>query len=217
MENPIQGMCQVGMNIWMALKSGCLVAIDFATLEVQHRIEAPEFTNEEVINMITIDNQAEQFVVVCKSGLLITVTTCLKKVEKNYSFLSLIVAKRSQENIKLSMINISSQLNVVEVCISQSTDQIELWCGCDSGAIEVFSLCSEFGKLQFKITVNTHTYSADIPQSCGIIQLKSTVDDHMIYALHGCGSVISCWIVCEQPVLNNVIKLTQLRSPGTYS
>ena len=211
----MQGMCQVGMNIWMSLKQGYLVAIDFATLEVQHRIEASELDNEEVVSMITTDNQAEQFVMVCKNGLLIIVTTCLKTVDKNCSFLSLIAAKRSKENTKLSIINVSSpQLNVVEVCKSESNDQIELWCGCECGAIEIFTSCSEFGKLQLKTILNTHTCSTDIPQNCGIIQLKSIVDDHMIYALHGCGSVISCWSICEQPVLNNVIKLTQLKSPG---
>ena len=217
MDNPVLAMCQIGMNIWMALKPGYLLAIDFATLEVQHRIEATELKDEEVASMITIDKQAEQFVVVCKSGLLIIVTTCLKMVGNNDNLLSLIAAKRTKENIKLSIINISSpQLNVVEVCRSQSMDQVELWCGCESAAIEIFTGCSTsgLGKPQLKTVLNTWTCSADIPQNCGIIQLKPTVDDHMIYALHGCGSIISCWSLHEQPVLNNVIKLTQLSSPG---
>ena len=210
MENSVQAMCQMGLNVWMTLKPGYLVEINFATLEVLHRIEILELVNEEVVTMVTID---EQFVIVCKSGLLIIVTTYSQMVKKKSDFLSLIGPKGSKQNTKISTIHVvSSQLNVVEVCKSQSTDQAELWCGCESGDIEIYISCSGVSKPQLKTILNTHVHS--IPQNAGIAQLKSTVDGHTMYALHSCGSIITCWSVCEQPVLNDMIKLTQLSSPG---
>ena len=217
MENSIQAMCQMGTNVWMTLNPGYLVAISIVTLEVIHRIEISELENEEVVTMVTIDDKAEQYVIVCKSGLLIIVTACLKVIKQNCDFLSLIAAKsdKEKEKVKLCVIHVvSSQLNVVEVCKLQNSNKVELWCGCDNGIIEIYIPCNAASKPDSVMTLNTYISSIDIPRNAGIIQLKSSVDAHMMYALHSCGSVISCWSVCEQPALNAVIKLTQLSSPG---
>ena len=214
-ENSVQAMCQVGMNVWMIVKPGYLVSINFATLETIHQTEIAEIKNEEIVTMVTIDKQL--FVIVCKSGLLITVTSRLKLIRKRRSsgLLSLISAKSEKENIKFTVLNtVSLQLNAVEVFKPENDDQVELWCGCENGIIEIFILCDEACKLQLRTILHTHNNSTDIPQNASIIQLKSSIDAHTMYALHSCGSVISCWSVCEQPILNTVIKLTQLSSPG---
>ena len=216
MENPVQAMCQIGTNVWMALQPGYLVAISIVTLEIMHRTEISKLESEEVVTMITIDDKAEQYVIVCNSGLLIIVTARLKVIKQNCDFLSLISAKGSNErdNVKLAMINVASpQLNVVEVCKSQ-TSKVELWCGCNDGVIEIYIPCNATNKPELIMTLHTYTSSTDIPQRAGIIQLKSSTDAHMMYALHSSGHVVSCWSVCEQPALNAVIKLTQLTSPG---
>ena len=218
MENSVQAMCQVGMNVWMTVKPGHLVALSITTLEVLHHVEIHKLENEEVVTMITIDDQAKQYVIVCKSGLLIVVTACLKAIKQKGGFLSSIAAKGSneKENVQLSMINVvSSQLNVVEVCKSQNSNQVALWCGCDNGIIEIYMPCNAVNKPELVMELNTCINSTDIPQKAGIIQLKSSVDAHMMYALHSCGRVVSCWSVCKQPALNAVIKLSQLSSPGT--
>ena len=217
MENSVQAMCQIGMNVWMTLQSGYLVAINVITLEVMHRTEITKLESVEVVTMITVDDKARQYVIVCKSGLLIMVTACLKVIKQNCDFLSLIAAKSNSErdNVKLSMINVvSPQLNVVEVCRSKTSNQVELWCGCNDGIIEIYIPCNAANKPELRMILCTYTSSTDIPQRAGIIQLKSSTDAHMMYALHSCGSVVSCWSVCEQPALNAVIKLTQLTSPG---
>ena len=58
MENSVQAMCQIGANVWMILKPGYLVAIDIDTFEVVHHIIIPELENEQVVTMVTIDNQS---------------------------------------------------------------------------------------------------------------------------------------------------------------
>ena len=218
MENSVQAMCQIGANVWMILKPGYLVAIDIDTFEVVHHIIIPELENEQVVTMVTIDNQ---YVIVCKNGLLIVVLACSKVIKQNHDFLSLIAAKGTseKENVKLSMIHvISSQLNAVEVCTPQNSNQVELWCGCDNGIIEIYSNpCNNTaGKLELLTVLDSHIHLTNASQdaSAGIVQLKSYINDHMMYALHSCGRVISCWNISEQPALNSVIRLTQLSSPG---
>ena len=96
---------------------------------------------------------------------------------------------------------------------------MELWCGCDNSFIEIF-ICDGSLQLKSKFLLKTHISSPDIPQDASIVQLKlsfNTPAAHVMYALHSCGHVISCWSVCEQPKLNTVIKLTQLTSPGSHS
>jgi len=221
MENPVQAMCQIDINIWMILEPGYLVAINFLTLETVCQTKVPELENEEVASMATVDNQAGLFVIVCKSGLLVFVTSHLKVEKMNFNILSLITAKDGNEkenDVKLSMLSIvSSQLNTVEVCKSQISDHmhIELWCGCENGVIEIFLPCNADYKPQLKTVLKTHSSSKDIPQNASIIKLKSSVNGH-IYALHSCGSVISSWSASyEHPILNAIIKLTQLDSPGS--
>ena len=220
MENSVLAMCQIGMNIWMVLEPGYLVAINFATLEIVHRIEISILENEEVVTMVTIDDQAEQCVVVCKNGLLVIITVRSKPIKEKCNILSSIGAKGSveKENIKLSTISVtSSQLNVVEVCKPHNSNKVELWCGCDNGSIEIHIPCNAASKPELLVVLDTYIHSTDIPQNAGIIQLKSSVDAHTMYALHSCGRVISCWSVNEQPAFQTVIKLTQLSSPGIAS
>ena len=72
MENSVQAMCQIGMKVWMVLKPAHLVAINFTTLEALQCMKVSELENNEVVTMITTDNQATNtFVVVCKTGLLV--------------------------------------------------------------------------------------------------------------------------------------------------
>jgi len=206
-------------NVWMILKPGYLVAIDINTFEVLHHIVIPELENEPVVTMVTIDSQFEQYVIVCKNGLLIVVTARSKMIKQNHDFLSLIAAKGTgeKENVKLSMMHaMSSQLNSVEVCTLQNSNQVELWCGCDNSTIEIYNPCNNRTSKPELLTVLDSQINSTSDVCAGIIQLKSCINAHMMYALHSCGRVISCWSVSERPALNKVINLTQLSSPGNH-
>ena len=224
MKNPILAMCQVGTQVLLALKHGTLVAVSTSSFQIEYQIMEHELARDGLVQMLTLNDHAEQIAMAYKDGSVALISCCLKCGEDDAKIqifddnvLSVVKAKR--RDIKLSILKVaSSQLYAIEVCKPQSSNQVQLWCGCDKSFIEVFTPHDGSSQAQFKITVlNTHISSADIPQDAGIIQLTSSFNAaaHMMYALHSCDNVISCWSVREQPVLNNVIKLTQLSSPGS--
>ena len=220
MKNPILGMCQAGVHVLLVLKHGTLVAVNTSTLQIEYQKLQPELAKDDLAQMLTLN--AEQVALGYKDGSVVLISSF--KFEKDNVETQAckdntmgVVDAESSDMMKLSVLKVtSSQLYSIEVCKLENSNQVELWCGCGNSFIEVFIPCDGSSQLQLKTVLNTHDSSADIPQDASIIQLKSSFNmaAHMMYALHSCGSVISCWSVCEQPVLNNVIKLTQLSSPG---
>ena len=214
-------MCQVGTHVLLALKHGTLVAVNTSSFQNDYQISQPELEGDDLVQMLTLNDHPEQIAMAYKDGLVILVS-CLTFIEsgvegqKYNNMLNVVTAKSM--NVKLSILRIaSSQLYAAEVCKPENSKQVELWCGCDNSFIAIYTLHEGSSQLQLKTKLNTTISSADIAEDAGIVQLKSsfnTTAGHMMYALHGCGSVISCWSVHEQPVLNNVIKLTELSSPG---
>ena len=222
MRSPVLAMCQVGTHVLLALKHGTLVAVNTSSFQNDYQISQPELEGDDLVQMLTLNDHPEQIAMAYKDGLVILVS-CLTFIEsgnegqKYNNMLNVVTAK--SVNVKLSILRIaSSQLYAAEVCKHENSKQVELWCGCDNSFIDIYTLREGSSQLQLKTKLNTTISSADIPQDAGIVQLKSSFSataGHMMYALHGCGSVISCWSVHEQPVLNNVIKLTELSSPGS--
>ena len=216
MRSPVLAMCQVGTHVLLALKHGTIVAVSTSSFQNDYQISQPELEGDDLVQMLTLNDHPEQIAMAYKDGLVVLIS-CLtftesgvKGQEFNEDMLNVVKAKN------MNVVS-SSHLYASEVCKPENSKQVELWCGCDNSFIDIFTLQEGSSQLQFKVTLNTHNNSADIPQDAGIIQLKSsfnTTAGHMMYALHDRGSVISCWSVNEQPVLNNVIKLTQLDSPG---
>ena len=219
MKNYVLAMCQVGVHVLVANKQGTLVYLSTTTFQIEYRIMQPELERNDMVQMLTPDGHTDDRIVIAyKDGSVALISCCLEIKEDDVER-DTMGAKHRSVNLSVLIVKAaSSQLCTIEMCKPIGSDhQIELWCGCDSGMIKVLILHDEPSQLQLKATLNTHSSSADIPQDASIVQLKSsfsTTAGHMMYALHGCGSVISCWSVREQPVLNNVIKLTQLSSPG---
>lgn len=220
MKSPVLAMCQVGIQIWLMLKHGTLIAISTSSFQIEYHITKTELARDDLVRMMTINDDAKLIAMAYKDGS-VALISCIKFEESDtkaqtFGHNILNAVKSKLRDIKLSIVNVaSSQLYAIEVCKPQDGDQVEVWCGCDNSFIKIFIPHNGSSQLQLKTVLNTHISSADILQDASIIQLKSSfnAEAHM-YALHSCGGVISCWNVCEQPVLNTVIKLTQLSSPG---
>ena len=204
-------MCQDGMYVWMAFEDGSLKAVIAQTFTVERQITKPE-ARGDLVQIIGLSDHTKETTLVLgyEDGLVVVVKPYLKFAPgievKSFGLDVLSTLENKLSTIQLT----SSQLYAIE-----KSHRFEVWCGCDNAAIEIVSLNGK----TFTVKFNTHTTSVDIPQDAGIVQLKSSFSataGHMMYALHGCGSVISCWSVNEQPVLNNVIKPTQhIGSSGT--
>ena len=215
MDNSIQIMCQAGMQVWMAFEHGNLKAVDAQSFNIVNQIKELE-AQDDLVQIVNLSDRNESTVLALayKSGNVVL-------VKSHFNFAHGIEVKSfgldvfSKLEYKLSTVKLaSSQLCSLETCKSHKSHLYEVWCGCNKGAIEIITLNDDTFKVQL---LNTHNSSVDILQDASIIQLKFSFNTtaHMMYALHSCGSVISCWSVCEQPALNTVIKLTQLSSPGT--
>lgn len=229
MKVPIQAMCQVDTHIWMTSAQGHLIVVNAVTHDIIEQIDRQELVRDDVVDMKTINGQTGLFAVMYKSGIVIFISA--PSTSTRYSAspshetqafpFSLIAKSRPcQHPIKLSPITLSSpNLYATDVYMPKDDRLIEVWCGCDKGVIEIVIPPDGDFKPQSALMLSTQDSSADIPPDDGIIQLKSSLhvqsNTTCVYALHGTGSVISCWRVGEQPILNTVIKLSpHINSPG---
>ena len=204
-------MCQAGMQVWMGFENGSLGAVNAQSFSTENQMRDLE-TRDGLIQIVNLSdcNDSTTLALAYKSGVVVLIKSYHKFPQgiELKSFGLDVLSKLQDEltTVKLT----SSQLCATEAYKSR------VWCGCNDGAIEVISLNDDTFKVQL---FNAHDSSPDIPQDTSIIQLRfsAIATPHMMYALHSCGHVVSCWSVSEQPVLNTVIKLTQLiSSPGTY-
>ena len=229
MKVPIQAMCQVDTHIWMTSAQGHLIVVNAVTHEITQQNDRQELVRDDVVDMKTINGRTGLFAVMYKSGLVIFIsaqstspTRCSASSHKTPTFpLSLGAKSRPRQHlIKLSPITLSSpNLYATDVYMPEDDRLIEVWCGCDKGVIEIVIPPDGDFKPESALMLSTQDSSADIPPDDGIIQLKSSLhvqsNTTCVYALHGTGSVISCWRVGEQPILNAVIKLSlHINSPG---
>jgi len=209
-KSPVLAICQAGEYVWLALKHGTLLAVSTSSFQIEHHIMKAELARDDLVQMLTLNDDPKSIAMAYKDGSMALIP-CLKFEESDNA------VKSKPKDIKLLKVA-SSQLYAIEVCKPQDSHQVEVWCGCNNSFIEIFISHKGSSKIQPKTILNTHSNSADIPQDASIIQLKSSFNAAAhVYALHSCSNVISCWSVCEQPILNTVIKLTQFSSPGNYS
>jgi len=229
MKVPIQVMCQVDTHIWMTSARGHLIAVNAVTHDITQQIDKQELIRDDVVDMKTINGQTGLFYVMYKSGLVMFISTqptSPKRCSASPSHemqpfpFSLSAKGRCQHLIKLSSITVSSpDLYATDVYVPKDDGLTEVWCGCGKGVIEIIIPPDGDFKPESALVLNTQDSSADIPPDDSIIQLKSSLhvqsSTTYVYALHGTGSVISCWRVSEQPVLSTVIKLfPHIDSPG---
>ena len=213
MEGTVQAMCQAGMQVWMTLEHGDLVAVNAQSFKIERRIKELE-ARDDLVQIIKLNTTSSTALALAYKSGTVTLVRFHSRLTDGLEAKSFAHNVLSELENKLSTIKlVSSQLCAIEACKLQKGDISELWCGCNDSAIEIISL-NNVGSAKLQL-ISTHCYSVDIPDDTRIIQLKSDTTAHMMYALHSCGNVISCWSVCEQPVLNAVIKLTQLSSPGS--
>ena len=215
MKSPVLSMCQVDSHVLLALKpAGTLVAISISSFQKECQIMEPELARDDLVQMLALN---DKMALAYKDGT-VALVSCLDFEESDVKEQPIedemkIADATKHKEVQLSVVKIaSSQLYAIEACKPRK----ELWCGCDSSFIEIFT-SDESSQPKSKFLLKTHTSSPDIPQDASIVQLKFSfnTDAHMMYALHSGGNVVSCWSV-EQPALNAVIKLTQLSSPGIH-
>lgn len=201
-------MCQAEMQVWMALEHGSLVAVNNQSFKIEREIRELE-ARDNLVQIINLGDHTKSTALALgyKSGVVVFVKFSFKFAH-GLEVKSLGIDILSNLENELSTVKLASpQLCTIETCKPQKSQQFEVWCGCNNSVIEIVALNNATPKV-----LNTHSISADIPADASIIQLKSTPTN--MYALHSGDNVISCWSVCEQPVLNTVIKLTQLKSPS---
>ena len=226
-KDTIKAMCRANLHVYVLLECGKLLIINTCSFKAEHLISKAELDKKDLIEMITTDEHSNLVTLAYRNGMVVFIKSSLKfnsnrdigganglgfglRQEMNFK----------HENLKLFAANITSpyQLFVIEACKPRGSEQVELWCGCDNGIIEIFVPHARTSQVQLKSVLETHTSSRDIPQDAGIIQLRSSVKavGHM-YALHNQNNIISCWKTGEQPVLIAVVKPAQLSSPGIDS
>ena len=224
MKDSVKAICQTDQHVWVALDNGKLLIINRNTYNTDHQISRTELDKDNLVEMITVDDYTNLIASAYKDGQVVFIKSCLKfnghqevGVMHSLGFGILDEVNLKHENVKVFTTNISSshQLYAVEACKPEDTEQVELWCACEKGVIEIFVPYSRTSQVQLKTVLNTYESSADISQDANIIQLKSSSNADM-YALHSDGMTISCWNAGEQPKLTAVIKPYQLNSPGRY-
>jgi len=225
LKDPVKAMCQVDKYVWIALEHGMLLVINIKSFIIEHQFNRPELVKDGLVQMITVDGKASMIALAYSNGSIIFIKSCLKfdshhdihemhSHSLSYGILEEVNFKL--ENIKFFATNVSSsQLYSIEACKPQDSDQVELWCGCENSIIEIFIPHGRTFKIQSKAVLNTQSNLADVPRDASIIQLKFSPNAQAkMYALYSCGSIISCWNTGKQPVLNTIIKSSQLNSPG---
>jgi len=214
-------MCQVGDLVWMASENGMFTAVCGQTSGIKHQTTKSEFALEHLVDMVAIDNQAGLFAIAYASGLVSFVSFSLPfSVEASaslYSFGHGVIDEVTvqQEKIKFSNVTVSLlQLCTIEVCRQEDTGLVEVWCGRVMGVIRIYTPPNYDVEAQFKTEIKTFECSPDISQESNIVQLKFSISEAHVFALHDCGGVISCWSVDDQPTLTTVIKPSHLTTPG---
>ena len=221
MKSPVLAICQVGLYVLLVLKCGTLAAISTSSFKVEYQVMECELARDDLVQTVTFKHQV---VIAYKDGT-VALVSCQNFEENDVEKPQIIkddmicVVANKHKDLKLLVVKVaSSHLYAIEACKSENSEQVELWCGCDNSFIRIFTH-DGLSQLKSKAMLNTHLINPnDIPEDASIVQLKFSFNAaaHMMYALHSCGHVISCWSVSEQPVLNTVIKLTQLiSSPGS--
>ena len=222
-KDTVRDMCQIDSHVWVGLKCGTLLLVDGSTFKTKHQINKPELSKDDLVQMITVDDNTNLIALAYRSGSIVFISS-RSRLNSHYiademhslAFGILEEVDFKQENIKLFAAHVlSSQIYAVEASKPAESGLAELWCGCEKGVIEIFIPYSNNSLVQLKTTITTYESSGDIPQDSSIIQLKSSFNSTtQVYALHDRSSIISCWSVCKQPMLNSVIKLPQSSSPG---
>jgi len=221
MKEPVKAMCQVDSLVWMASANGMFTAVCTQTFDAKYQTIKPEFAQKNLIDMVAIDFQTGIFAVAYASGLVSFVSFSLTFSTDvlhsfGYGVINEVIAQLEQ--IKFLNVTVSSfQLCSIEVCRQEDIGQVEVWCGCERGVVEVYTPPNNGTEAQHKTEINTCQFSADISQHSNIVQLKSynfSVSEAHVFALHSCEGIISCWSVGDEPTLTTVIKPSHLISSG---
>jgi len=221
MKKAVKMMCQIDGIVWMASDNGMLTAVSAHTYSIEHQATKPEFARQDLVGMVAIDDQAGLFALAYTGSLVYFVSfnfAFLLKSSGSFVYSVMDEVATEQKGIKVFDATVSSlQIFSIEVCRQEDADLVEVWCGCDGGVIEVYTPPDDDSDVALKTKINTYLSSPDIPQDSNIIQLKSyclSVGEMHVLSLHGCGRVISCWIVSDQPTLLTVIKPSPRISPS---
>ena len=221
MKKPVKAMCQVRNCVWMLQETGILAAVNIAQYVIELEMSKTEFDERDLSRMITIHDHAGLFALAYKSGSLFFATSRLMFSSRESAELQSLgrdILNEVSTQIKVSHMTVSSfRLCTIEVCRQRNGSQVEVWCGCDGGIIEIYIPPDNVTDAKFKSEIKTYEESTDIPPDSSITQLKYyhfENKDRMVFALHDSGNTISCWSFSDEPTLTTVIKPSHLTPTG---
>lgn len=176
--------------IWVAVEDG-KIAICNTNCDNQ-KICYVELNNfpDNAVDIIEICPIDEHTVVLgCANGVLVFVK------HQNISYSGFLLFEVDIKLKKLQVIN-SIQCHSSIHDIELISDVQELWCGCNSGLIEIIDFSSSV--LTNKRILNLQSESSDIHENSAVLQLKLASAN--VFCLHR-GNVISCWVASQQSLL----------------
>ena len=172
--------------VWVAIEDG-RIAICNTNCQNQEicYMETNDFPGNAV-NLIKICPINEHTVVLgYASGVLVFV----EHPEMRHSSFLLLSVDLELEKLRVTK-SIQCQSGLKDVELVSNVQ--ELWCGCDSGLIEIVDLSS--CTIVSKNTLNLQSQSPDVLENSAVLQLKLVSLN--VFALHR-SNVISCWTVSE--------------------
>ena len=209
----VKEMCHHGQHIWILYTSGYIAVFDMDSHEIIQNIELQELFNDPV-TILVVDHATGLIATAYTNGLIAYLWDGTVPFNDNVSMAYF----RSANTIAVSYQNF--RLTTVESC-SDADGHCQVWCGYSIGVIQIVKPPSRaYGETEVLKVLQVDKYCTEVPHGTNIVQLKfsSTKSDKslVMYALHGEGVVISCWLVSTEPKLCAIINLSQT-TPGKFN
>lgn len=203
-------MCHCGQHIWILYNSGFIAIFDMDSHSIIQNIELPELSNDPVTTLV-VDHATGLIAAAYTNCLIAYLWDGSISFDEKVS----IAYFRSANTIAVSYQNF--KLMTVESCVD-ADGQCQMWCGYNIGVIQIVSPpVRAYGDTEVLKVLQVDKYCTEIPHGTNIAQLKfssnKSSNSLIMYALHGEGMIISCWIVSTDPKLCAIINLPQT-SPG---
>ena len=204
-------MCHHDHHIWILYTSGYIAVLDMESHKIIQNIELQELSNDPVTALV-VDHSTGLVAAAYTNGLIAYLWNGTIPFNEDVS----IAYFRSTNTITVSYQNF--KLTTVESC-SDADGHCQIWCGYSIGVIQIASPpVRAYSDTEVLKVLQVDRYCSDIPYGTSIVQLKSSMSKNsslIMYALHGGGMIVSCWLVSTDPKLCALINLPQT-SPGKF-
>ena len=210
--NRVKQMCHYGERIWILYQSGFIAVFDMESHKIIQNIELLELSNDPVTTLV-VDHDSGLIATAYSNGLIAYLWDGSIPFNENVS----IAYFRSTNTIAVSYQNF--KLTTVESCCD-ADGHCQLWCGYSIGVIQIVSPpVRAYSDTEILKVLQVEKYCTEIPHGTKIVQLKFSSNkkksSFIMYALHGEGVAITCWVVSTDPKLCAIINLSTA-SPGKF-